>query len=143
MENQREAGGAGLSGNMRAAVEVANRCRDVCLGTAVNYCLDKGGDHAQQAHIRLMLDCAEICGTASSFMLVDSPYHRDLCAVCSEICSACAEDCEHMEGMEACVQACRDCAESCRQMAGAEPHLQTAAAVARARGGEGSRRSAR
>ncbi|HEX7966113.1 MAG TPA: four-helix bundle copper-binding protein [Gammaproteobacteria bacterium] len=133
MERQREAGNAGIGGNMRAAVEVANRCRDVCLGTAVNYCLREGGEHAEQAHLRLMLDCAEICRTAGTFMLVDSPYHQDVCAVCAEICDDCARECEDMEGMEACAQACRDCAESCRQMADAEPHLQTAGAVARAR----------
>lgn len=130
---QRKAGNAGVGGRMRAAVEITNCCHDVCLGTAMNYCLE-GGEHAEGEHIRLMLDCAEICRTASTFMLVDSLYHRDVCAVCAEICEDCAAECEHMDGMHACVRTCRDCAETCRQMAGAEPHLRVAAAVAHARG---------
>jgi hypothetical protein len=91
----------------------------MCLLT-IPYCLQHGGQHAEAAHIRLLLDCAEICQTSANFMLRGSDLHSRICAVCAEICDRCAQDCERFEGdqqMQACAQACHRCAESCRQMA--------------------------
>lgn len=75
--------------------------------------------HSQLPHIRLMLDCAEICQTSANFMLRGSEMHIRTCAICREICEKCAKDCEQMdddEQMKACAQMCRTCAETCRQM---------------------------
>jgi hypothetical protein len=131
MAHKREAGQSG--DEMRSAIEAIDRCRDVCLGTAVTFCLRMGGEHAAQAHMRLMLECAEICRTAGAFMLMDSPYGRDVCAVCAEVCEDCAASCERVGDMQECVDICRRCAESCQLMVGTEPHLRAAAAVARAK----------
>ena len=75
--------------------------------------------HAEAAHIRLLLDCAEICQTSANFMLRGSDLHARVCAVCAEVCERCAQDCETFEEdfMQACAQECRRCAESCRRMA--------------------------
>jgi hypothetical protein len=86
----------------------------------VTHCLQQGGEHAEAGHLRLLLDCAEICQASANFMLRGSPFHVRTCAACSEICQACAEDCEQMGGderMRACAEACRRCAESCAKMA--------------------------
>ncbi|EKF05825.1 hypothetical protein FDUTEX481_00684 [Tolypothrix sp. PCC 7601] len=102
-------------------------CHSICLNT-VTYCLQKGGNHAEQAHIRLLLDCAEICETSANFMLRTSQLHAHTCGVCAEVCQRCAENCvdaqrladRHRMGndaqMKACADMCRRCAESCRQM---------------------------
>lgn len=92
-------------------------CHQVCLITAMNYCLETGGKHVAAEHFRLMMNCAEICQTSANFQLSSSPFHVQVCAVCAEICEACALSCEAIGGMEACVEDCRTCAESCRQMA--------------------------
>jgi hypothetical protein len=135
MEKQQVEGQEGQQDDMRSAVEVTARCGHMCLGSAVSYCLEQGGEHAGQAHMRLMLDCAEICRSTSAFMVTGSPYLRDVCAVCAEICEDCAASCERLGGMEECVQACRECAATCRALAGGEPHLRSAGTVARARAG--------
>jgi MinD superfamily P-loop ATPase len=86
----------------------------------VTYCLQKGGNHAEQSHIRLLLDCAEICETSANFMLRTSELHARTCGVCAEVCERCAQDCDRMGDdaqMKACADMCRRCAESCRQMA--------------------------
>lgn len=106
-----------LNQELKKCVEECSTCRDVCLSTAANHCLETGGEHVAPAHFRLMLDCGEICGTAANFMLRNSPRHKLTCGICAEICERCAEDCERLGDMDECVKSCRSCAESCRKMA--------------------------
>jgi len=104
---------------LQDCIEACSTCHDVCVQT-VTHCLEKGGQHAEVGHIRLLLDCAEICQTSANFMLRGSPLHTQTCSACAEICRACAEECEHMgsdEQMRTCAETCRRCEESCRRMA--------------------------
>ena len=85
-------------------------------------------DHvAETAHLRLLLDCADICQTSADFMLRGSEKHALTCGTCVEICVACAEKCEPIgkedSMMKNCAEVCRNCAESCKHMA----DLKTAA----------------
>jgi hypothetical protein len=109
-----------ISTEMRHCIEECTRCHAICLET-VGHCLELGGKHADPAHIRLLLDCAEICQTSADFMLRGSDLHQRTCAVCAEVCQACAEDCERLAGgdkmMKDCAEQCRRCAESCESMA--------------------------
>jgi hypothetical protein len=94
-------------------------CHSICL-TTMTYCLQKGGAHAEVAHVQLLLDCAEICQTSANFMLRGSDQHRRTCAACAAICEVCAAACAQMSDdppMQNCAEACRRCAESCRRMA--------------------------
>jgi hypothetical protein len=106
--------------------EQLQQCIKECLNThsaclaMVTYCLQKGGAHAEQSHIRLLLDCAEICQISENFMLRVSPFHKRTCGICAEICMQCAQDCARFGDdaqMQACADTCRRCAESCQQMA--------------------------
>ena len=92
-------------------------CYQSCLSTAMNHCLEMGGEHAQKAHLTLMMTCAEICRTAAHLMLIRSAQQGDLCRECAGICHQCANDCERLGGMEVCVEACRKCATACEAMA--------------------------
>ncbi|HEY1962947.1 MAG TPA: four-helix bundle copper-binding protein [Rhizomicrobium sp.] len=98
-------------------VEAALQCHKTCLGMAMTHCLDEGGEHVTPRHFRLMIDCAAICATAADFIMHKSQFHRQLCALCAEVCNACAEDCAKLDGMEECVEACRRCYQACREMA--------------------------
>jgi hypothetical protein len=51
--------------DLEQCIDNCQQCHEVCLRT-VNYCLQKGGRHAEPAHIRLMLDCIEICETSAN-----------------------------------------------------------------------------
>ncbi|MBX6742299.1 MAG: four-helix bundle copper-binding protein [Acetobacteraceae bacterium] len=106
-----------LSPEIRACIEECLRCHSVCLGMAMNHCLQQGGKHVEPQHFKLMMACAEICQTAANFMLIGTSHHKHTCAECAEICEECARSCEQVGGMGECVQACRRCAESCRKMA--------------------------
>jgi hypothetical protein len=84
-----------------------------------------GGEYAQPNHIRLLLDCAEICQTNANFMLRGSDLHGLICATCAEVCDRCAGDCDRFDDaqMKRCAETCRRCAESCREMAAQMGHV--------------------
>jgi hypothetical protein len=106
---------------MQHCIELCQKCHDVCLQT-VQHCLEKGGRHAEAAHIRLLLDCVEICQTSANFMIRGSDLHMETCRACAEVCERCAADCERLGDdpkMRECAEICRRCAESCTTMAGA------------------------
>jgi hypothetical protein len=109
-----------LNEEMLHCIEVCSDCHKACLQT-VPYCLQMGGHHAEPNHIRLMMDCAEICQTSANFMLRGSERHQLTCRVCADICRACAEGCERMgsddEMMQQCAEECRRCQQSCERMA--------------------------
>jgi hypothetical protein len=85
----------------------------------IDYCLQKGGRHAEANHVRRLIDCAEMCQTSADFMLRGSELHVYTCGACAEVCNACAKSCESMaddEMMRRCAEACRTCAQECRKM---------------------------
>lgn len=109
-------GGKGT--DMQACIDACTGCHQVCLET-MQACLDMGGDHAAAEHIRMLSDCAQICATSADFMSRGSELHGITCGACAEICRACAESCDQLEGdeMKRCAEACRKCADSCARMA--------------------------
>ncbi len=98
-------------------VDACTRCAQFCLNTAMTHCLEVGGEHAAPAHLRLMLDCAEVCQLSARLQLSGSEFAEDACALCAQVCLACAESCDELEGMEDCAEVCRDCARHCEEMA--------------------------
>jgi hypothetical protein len=110
------------STEMQTCIDDCQECWTMCTET-VQHCLQKGGRHADEKHIILLLDCADICRTAADFMLRGSDMYPQVCEVSTEVCDRCADSCQQMaddEMMRDCAEVCRRCAESCRQMAGAE-----------------------
>jgi hypothetical protein len=109
------------SPEMERCIDQCQECHEVCLQT-IPHCLEKGGRHAEAAHIRLLLDCVDICQTSANFMIRGSELHTLTCGACAEICERCADDCARFGGdaeMQRCADVCRRCAESCLKMAGA------------------------
>lgn len=108
-----------MSEQMESCIQECLDCHRVCLET-VAYCLDKGGKHTDSDHLRLLMDCAEICQTSANFMLRGSDLHPMTCEVCAEICAECADNCDSFEDdarMQNCAATCRSCAEMCQTMA--------------------------
>lgn len=96
-------------------------CHAVCIETG-NHCLQKGGNHAEAAHLRLLSDCGEICALSADAMLRESEFIVRFCDTCADVCERCAQSCEQRnddEMMQQCISACRRCSESCRRMVGA------------------------
>jgi hypothetical protein len=103
---------------MDQCIENCTRCHRICLELAADHF--RGGlAQGDERHIRLLLDCAQICATCADFMCRGSELHPITCGACAEICARCAEACERMRDdprMAACAEACRACERSCREM---------------------------
>ena len=93
------------------------QCRETCQET-IMHSLKEGGDYVKTDHIRILLDCAEICGFSVNFLLRDSDYAGNLIELCADICEQCAESCELFDGhekMKECALVCQNCAKKCRE----------------------------
>jgi len=104
---------------MRRCIDECVRCHEICLAT-IPYGLEQGGAHTDEAHVNLLLDCANISQAAADFMLRGSDEYGRICAACAALCQRCAEDCDRFVGdevMHACAESCRHCADACDQMA--------------------------
>ena len=103
---------------VRQCIDECVRCHEVCLST-IPYCLEQADEHAEEAHIVLLQDCAEICRTNVDFMLRGSDEQERISVACAAFCRHCADDCDRLSDddvMRACAEACRRCAESCERM---------------------------
>jgi hypothetical protein len=92
-------------------------CHGTCLSMALTHCLEMGGEHARPQHLRLMLDCADICALARDAILRKSQFHTSILTLCADICETCAKACEALGQMDDCVAACRACMTACRTSA--------------------------
>ena len=127
---------------LQVCIENCTRCHDTCLET-LNYSLRRGGRFSESVHLRLLLDCAEICQTSTNFMRRGSDLYRVTCEACAIVCENCATNCERYavpgegsgapmsqhsgpshvsqenvdEQMKYCAEICRACARTCREMA--------------------------
>lgn len=49
-----------IAPDVQACIEDCLDCHSTCLSTAMNHCLEVGGEHVAPAHFRLMMDCSDI-----------------------------------------------------------------------------------
>ena len=100
------------------AARICWDCRHICQTTLFTHCLAEGGKHTAEEHVKLMIDCMEICQTAADFMTRGSSLHAEICMACAKVCLACAESCELIgdDTMLECAKKCRECAASCEAM---------------------------
>lgn len=101
--------------------DICHECHDVCEDTLVNHCLEQGGAHMEPRHVKLLLDCIQICQTSADFMHRNSEYASAVAIACAGVCEACANSCDKFdsEEMRECARVCRECAEYCRSMGSA------------------------
>jgi hypothetical protein len=101
-------------------IEACRDCHTACVETTF-YCLGKGGAHAEEKHIALLQDCADLGKLSEDTMLRSSDYVNRICQLCADVCEACAESCDRFgddRAMKACANRCRSCADVCREMTG-------------------------
>jgi len=105
---------------MERAINDSLDCYRACSQT-ISHCLEMGGKHVEPGHIRLLMDCENICALSALYMARGSQFHPEVCGICADICDRCAQSCLEVDPndsmMQQCADACRTCAQSCRVMA--------------------------
>lgn len=110
----------GISPQVRACIKATSECYTVCTET-LSYSLDGGGHLFDQQHLRLLIDCCEVCQTTQNTLLRSSEVGTMMSAVCAEACEKAAESCRRVDGSDeqliACAEVCDHTADCCRQLA--------------------------
>ncbi|OQW40545.1 MAG: ferredoxin [Nitrospira sp. HN-bin3] len=106
--------------DMQRCIRLCRDCHAQCI-ELLDHCVTLGGRHVAPAHIRLLMDCAQLCTVTADFMARASALHDRTCTLCAEACRRCAESCAQLAGsdqlLKQCAELCRHCAESCDRMA--------------------------
>ncbi len=108
----------GMGEHLRRCIKLCGDCHEMCV-RALAYCIGMGGQYVEEKHLRLIVDCAQICQTSADFMLRGSSFHDRVCGVCAEVCESCADSCESFSNdaqMKLCAELCRECAMTCREI---------------------------
>ena len=109
-----------MDAEMQRCIQLCHDCHARCI-SMINHCLTLGGRYADSAHIRLLMDCAQMCSITADFMARASSFHDRTCHLCAELCRSCAESCTRVAGddqtAKQCAELCLRCAESCDRMA--------------------------
>ena len=100
----------------QACIAACHLCHDTCLRLALTSCLELGGAHVRPEHLRLLLNCAELCRTTAHFVATDSSLYAQVCGLCANVCHACARSCDEVGQMEACAEVCAQCERECRRL---------------------------
>ena len=110
----------GISPQVRACIDAASDCYTACTET-LTYSLDSGSEVFDQRHLRLLIDCCEVCQTTQNILLRASELSVMLSAVCAEACEKVAAHCRYLdssdEQLAACAEVCDHTADCCRQLA--------------------------
>lgn len=98
---------------------------ELCLvqcGTCLHACLELAGrlrarlpDCEGSACALRLLDCAQACELAIGFIGRGAALQEEVCAICGEVCEACA-DCLELKltgDADHCAETCRECADAC------------------------------
>ena len=110
----------GISLRMRRCIEATSDCYTVCTET-LNYRLNGGADIPDPEHVRLLIDCCEVCQTTQNSLLRASELGTMLSAVTVEACEKVSESLRAIDGsdeqLEHCADVCDETADCCRELA--------------------------
>jgi hypothetical protein len=104
-------------------------CIDACIDarsarrSTMDYCMRQGGKMMNAALMRMLLDCSDTCGMCADMIMRDSDSMREMCRLCADMGTQCADMCAKMptdSQMVACAEACRRAAAACRELAAAK-----------------------
>lgn len=112
-----------INEQMLHCIQECTSCHAVCLHT-MSVALYSDPKPRDDALIRSLQDCADLCQTSADFMLRGSPLYGLTCGACAQVCESCATLCEKYpenENLRACAESCRNCAGSCQAMAASAP----------------------
>lgn len=110
----------------RACIAACDACAGACDYCA-SACIAEEESRALARCIRLDLDCATLCRTASALLARDSDFALEACRLCVTACEACAAECARhdMDHCRVCAEACRNCAEECQRTIGQAPEAMS------------------
>lgn len=105
-----------LTKAIKACITACDTCATEC-GSCFSHMVGKESANDCPA---CCIECAAMCRLSADAMARNSPFQKDICALCAKVCDWCAEQCaaHDMAHCKQCAEACRRCADACRTMGG-------------------------
>ena len=106
------------AGLWQECIDLCWTARNECQKSLFTHCFEKGGKYLERNHVRIMMDCSEICRTTADSLTHRSPVYAAICAATAAICEACAESCDQLdtETMRQVGAHCRAAAKACHTL---------------------------
>src|SRR5690606_2861411 len=82
--------------NYQSCIDACLACEATCNHCASS-CLKEENVNMMAKCIQLDMECAAICYAAAQVMSMGGQKAKELCALCADICDACAEECGQHE----------------------------------------------
>lgn len=103
-----------LDAAAKACIAACNDCAIECWHCFAHM----AGKESKSACPACCVECAAICRLCVDAIARHSPFAKQICKLCVDICEWCAKECGgmDMDHCKACAEACRRCAEACRKM---------------------------
>jgi hypothetical protein len=121
-----------INAPIEGCIDLGTDCYKICLET-IQYCVEKGGKHADASHLTLLQNCKTVCQSMTELMITGSEFSQELCGICADVCIRCAESCEAISAsdsqMKKCAEICRKCSESCLSMINHKTHSSSKGTV--------------
>jgi hypothetical protein len=105
-----------LDQSAKDCIAACNDCATEC-GNCFAHMVGKESKNSCPA---CCIECLAICRLCVDAITRNSPFAKQTCKLCADICDWCAKQCgaHDMDQCKRCAAACRRCAEACRKMAG-------------------------
>lgn len=101
----------------QSIVESLHECMTAC-NHCYDACLKEDNIQMMAECIRLDRECADICAYFEQALVRNTPFAKELAAVCATICEACGHECQKHghDHCQKCAEACFACAAECRKL---------------------------
>ena len=108
-----------MNEKQKKALQVLYECAIAC-DHCFSSCLQEEDVKMMTNCIRLNVECAQICRTTAALIAQEVSYIQEMAEVCSDVCAACARECEEHEHehCKVCAEVCRRCEEVCDEYGG-------------------------
>lgn len=108
----------GEYGPIECLVKVIQDCEAMC--ECMTTYVAKSPDFCMRVkQLRLLRDCADICGLTAKYIARCSIFAKDIACLCAQICEVCGHECAKHPDHESqhCAHVCLHCAKECRNFA--------------------------
>lgn len=100
--------------SVKACLDACNLCATEC-GNCFSHMVGKESTNACPA---CCVECVAVCRLCADAIARNSPFVKEICKLCADVCDWCAKQCgaHEMEHCKRCAEACLQCAAACRNM---------------------------
>ena len=107
----------GSMNNNQKCIDECTKCAQACK-ECFTLCLNEPDVQARKNCISMLMECSCICKEAAAFMSMNAQHSKELCGLCSVICTKCAQECSMFKDNHCteCSQICNSCADECMKM---------------------------